>query len=112
MPVAVFVGLRLSMGNNATSVGYDDGIAPYLFRAWTPEIWADLMMRIVLGLGALWIGIVGLRWNKRLQRIAICYIPLVLLAALLLSSRITRVIGIIYPVIIPGLLYLAEEMTE
>lgn len=97
------------MGNNALSVGYDDGFAPYAFRAWSPGLWADLALRIVFGFGALWLGVVGLRRNERLRRIAIVYVPLVLFAALMLSSRITRVIGIVYPVVIPGFLYLIER---
>jgi hypothetical protein len=107
------MGVRLVFKDSPLSVnyGYAGAVPPeYITRLLTPASWPDLVSLIFLAFGPLWIGLWGLRKMPAETRlIGGLYMGLVIIAALLLSSRITRVIQIAYIVVIPGFLMLMDE---
>jgi len=59
-------------------------------------------VKLFLAFSFVWLGILNCRNNSFLARYALM-IPLVILATVILSSRITRIVGIVYPIVIPAL---------
>lgn len=107
LPIAAFMGVRMLFQDSPVSVNYGlPATVPveYLARFSTPALWPDLIWRLWLTLGPLWIGLGPLlvKWRSRLPEIV--YVALAVLATLLLSSRIPRVLGIVYIVVLPEVL--------
>lgn len=107
--------VRLALGGKPMEANYGFNLAAgelppeYVARFTTPSLWPDLLLRTILAFGALWLGVLGWKHSPFLRQTAWLYVVLVLLGTFLLSSRITRVIGVLYPVVIPGWLYLIDK---
>lgn len=114
-PLVTFVLIRLLSGAPPAEVNYGYNILAgelpdYAMRFVEPAGMADLLTRLFLAFGFVWMGLANIGRDPFLKRSAMVYIPLVILAAVLLSSRIARVIGILYPVLIPSfLLFFTED---
>jgi len=111
-PVLVFVAIRLVIGGAIVSHdGHDvaaGDLPPYAERVLTASGIASLLARTGLAFGVMWLGLVSARRYPMLARHAVI-IPPVLLAAYLLSLQITRVLGVVYPVVIPGAMLLFRD---
>lgn len=112
-PIAVFVLIRIYLGGAITT---HDGHAilsgdlpAHAERLTSTGGLISLMHRSALAFGVLWLGLVAVRKHRFLARHAVM-IPPILLAAFLLSHQITRVLGILYPVVIPGFLLLLARL--
>lgn len=105
--------VRVAFGDHALSVNYGyNATVPedYFIRLTTPASWPDLIERIWLAFGLLWVGVLGIwRGTPKTRITGVMFIVLVLIGTLLLSSRITRVLGILYVVLIPGFLSILES---
>lgn len=110
VPLLSFALIRLALGGKAVEVGYDEGLFPYLFRLWTPAEWGYVSREIVLAFTFLWLGLLNIKQDDFLLKNTLIYVPLVIGAAVLMSSRVARVLGILYPVIIPlFLMYIPQS---
>jgi hypothetical protein len=69
---------------------------------------AVVIVKLFLAFSFVWLGILNCRNNSFLARYALM-IPLVILATVILSSRITRIVGIVYPIVIPAFLMFLER---
>jgi hypothetical protein len=111
LPIGAFVLIRLSTGGGALDVNYaqsDTGavVQYYLSRLWRNP--ADVLLRTGLVFGVLWVALCAPR-DATQQALWRQYVPLVMLATLALSSRITRVEGApLAPVVIPAFLVWVE----
>lgn len=114
VPIIVFVVMRKLMGGGALEVNYGHDI----LRGEFPVYWkrllsvrgcVGLMIGMFLSFCFLWLGLFNLNKIQFLRR-QIIIIPLVMFAAVVLSGRIIRVMGIVYPIVIPlYLLFFAER---
>jgi hypothetical protein len=109
--VVVFVGIRLAMGGAAFEANYSyDVAAGELPDHWT-RIYTDplgLLYRVLSAFGLLWVGVLAIPRHRLLREQWIA-IPLVILAAVVLSSRVARPLGILFPVVIPGVLLMLQH---
>jgi hypothetical protein len=111
VPIVTYAAIRVAFGDSPASVnyGYDPlrGQLPpgYLSRLTTISGAVDAATRIVAAYSFLWLGLLSLRRDRFLTGVAIT-IPIVVMAAVLLSSSIVRVIAVTFPVVIPLFLLL------
>ncbi len=106
IPVITFMLIRSIMGGNPLEVNYGYNLLKgefpqnYGARLFNFSGLFSITIKTFLSFSFLWLGLLNIRKNKTLMKFSII-IPFVILAAILLSSRITRVLGIIFPVVIP-----------
>jgi hypothetical protein len=114
LPVIVFVTIRLALGGGALDVNYGFNLLrgelplQYMARFLSPWNAAVVIVKLFLAFSFVWLGILNCRNNSFLARYALM-IPLVILATVILSSRITRIVGIVYPIVIPAFLMFLER---
>ncbi len=115
VPIVAFVAIRLILGGAPIEVGYGfNAVAgqfplDYINRLFHFQTLIDLFVRTFLAFGVIWIGATMI--SNRERRLAIVYIALVLLATYVLSSRVTRVLGILYPVLVPGFILYIQRIS-
>jgi hypothetical protein len=105
-PVVVFLIIRMVHGGSlVTHDGHDlaAGDLPFARRFGSARAVVSLLERSFLAFGMMWVGLAAVRRHGMLARHAVI-VPPVLLATYLLSNQVTRVLGILYPVVIPGFL--------
>lgn len=116
IPIIAFISIRIAFGGSAFEVEYGHNI----FKGEFPALWKRLtnldglfyIARMVfLSFSFLWLGIVNVGKNSFFKR-QIIVIPIVILATILLSWRITRPIGILFPIVIPMFLMFFEGFTK
>jgi hypothetical protein len=105
IPIIIFMSIRVILGGSALEVNYGYDILqgefpPYWIRLTDISSLSNMLIRTFLSFSFLWIGIINVKRNAFLKKHVII-IPVVILAAYLLSGRITRVLGILYPIVIP-----------
>jgi hypothetical protein len=109
IPVAGFALIRYIIGGSPMEVnfGYNlmKGEFPkdYATRLFHPSTLFELAVTVFLSFSFLWIGLLNLKKNKFLLRSAI-FIPVVILAACVLSGQIIRVLGVLFPVVVTSFL--------
>ena len=114
VPIVVFVAIRLALGGGAFEVNYGFNLLrgelplQYAARLLTPWKAADVITRVFLAFSFVWIGILNCRKDSFLSR-NVLIIPLVILATVILSSRIIRIVGIVFPIVIPSFLMFLEQ---
>jgi branched-subunit amino acid transport protein len=114
VPVAVFVGIRLAMGGAAFEANYGYDVAAGELPDYWTRIYTDpvgLLYRVLSAFGLLWVGVLAIPRHRLLREQWIA-IPLVILAAVLLSSRVARPLGIVFPVVLPGALLLLQHAVQ
>lgn len=105
IPILVFMSVRILLGGSPLEVnfGYD------LLRGQMPNYWTRILsisalfrffVGTFLSFSFLWLGLLNIRKEPFLYRNSFV-IPLVILATFLLSGGVARVIGILFPIIIP-----------
>jgi hypothetical protein len=66
---------------------------------------------VFLSFSFLWLGLFNIRKHRFLLRSSIL-VPLVILTAILLSGSIARVLGVLFPVVIPAFLLFFDRASE
>jgi hypothetical protein len=113
IPVLAFAGIRLALGGSAMEVNYGFSLLQGEFPSYGRRllhlhgIWA-VSVKILFAFGILWAGLLVVRRNPFLLRASVT-IPVVLGAAVLLSGQLVRVIGVVFPVVIPLFLLLLTD---
>lgn len=113
-PILVFMAIRLALGGGAFDVNYGfdllKGELPlqYAARLLVPWKAADVIIRVFLAFSFIWIGIMNYRKHPFIAR-NVFIIPLVIIATVVLSSRITRILGVVFPIVIPAFLLFLEQ---
>jgi hypothetical protein len=107
-PVLAFIAFRLALGGSAAEVNYGYNMLAGEFPAYGQRLFglrtsAGLVVQVFLAFAFLWSGLLNALQHPLLRR-SLVVVPVVLLAAVLLSSRITRVIGVLFPVVLPAFL--------
>lgn len=108
-PLITFMVIRVLLGGSILEVnyGYDvlKGQLPtkYASRLLTLEGLRGLFIGVFLSFSFLWLGLLNIKKNPFLFRNAFL-IPVVILATFVLSGGIARVLGILFPVVIPSFL--------
>lgn len=116
-PLLAFVLVRVTLGHSPLEVNYGFDLArgefpiSYAARMAAPDSFLRLLVLTFLSFGFLWLGVANLRRLPVLQGFWLI-IPPVVFAAWVLSGQVTRVLGILYPVVIPGFLYFFEQPGE
>jgi hypothetical protein len=116
VPVLAFVALRRFLGGGALEVNYGYDITAgqfpvqYVARLADPVSLLVLLAEIFTAFGFLWLGVVNLRRHPFLWRNAIV-IVLVVGATAILSGRMIRPLGIVFPILIPGFLLFFTSLT-
>lgn len=113
LPVLTFVGTRLILGGAALEVNYGYDVAAGQFPEYASRLndgflRAQLTVQVIAAGGAAWLGLIVVRRHAYLRR-AVIVVPFVIIAALILSSRVTRTIGIVMLPLIEGFLILLSE---
>jgi hypothetical protein len=108
IPVIAFGAYRLLLGGSAIEVNYGYNVLDGQFPAYGQRLFglrsgAGLLVQIFLAFAFIWTGLLNALQHPLLRR-SLPVVPLVLFASVLLSSRITRVIGVLYPIVIPAFL--------
>jgi len=117
LPIIAFGLIRISLGGSIAEVhsGYDilKGEFPTIYgrRLLSFGGLKGLSTGIFLSFSFIWFGILNIKKNRFLLNCSIA-IPLVILAATLLSSATARVLGILFPIIIPSFLLFFAELEE
>lgn len=105
LPLVVFAVIRLALGGSLdVGLGHDLGSGQlpldYIGRLSDLRQAATAVILTFLSFSFLWFGLVNLRREQFLLRSAVV-IPLTTAATVLLSSRIERPLGVLFPVVIP-----------
>jgi hypothetical protein len=113
IPVFGFVLIRVIMGGSPLEVNYGYNVGAGEFPSYGLRLLSvsgilSLLQKTFLAFSFLWLGLVNINKSQFLKRHAII-IPVIILAAFLFSSRIARVLGIFFPVLIPMFLLFFEE---
>jgi hypothetical protein len=109
VPIITFALIRVIMGGSIAEVNYGYNILAgqfpraYAGRLIHPDRLVDLVFRLFLSFSFIWLGILNIRKNNFLFKSSII-IPAVVIATILLSSRVERVLGILFPIVIPAFL--------
>lgn len=116
IPIIGFVSIRIALGGSAFEVEYGHNILKGEF----PGLWKRLIdpwglfyiaRMVFLSFSFLWFGIVNVGKNSFFKR-QIILIPIIILATALFSWRITRPLGILFPIVIPMFLMFFEGYTK
>jgi hypothetical protein len=115
LPIGVFVLIRVALGGSMVEVNYGFNLLKGEFPLYGKKLlsmrsFVALIGKIFLSFSFLWLGLFNLRKHEQLQRHAVV-IPVVILAAIFFSHRITRVLGILFPVVIPMFLLFFHNTT-
>lgn len=115
VPVLAFVSIRVALGGSALEVNYSYDVLHGQFPAYGKRLLGLRSCLILLGqtflaFSFLWIGLINAPKHPLLKR-SLIVVPLVLLAAFLLSGRITRVIGVLFPIVVPSFLLFFDHAT-
>lgn len=111
VPLLAFAGIRIAMGASPLEVEYGFNLLSFELPSYGTALFRiggfiRMLLCVFLAFGFLWLGVLKLRSDPFLRRSSAVAVPLVVLATLILSAHITRPIGVIYPLIIPGFLLL------
>jgi hypothetical protein len=115
VPVIAFMLIRSLLGGSPLEVNYGYNLLKgefpqsYGARLFNLSGLFSIAIKTFLSYSFLWLGLLNIMKNKTLMKFSII-IPFVVLASILLSSRITRVLGIIFPVIIPLFLLFFNDL--
>jgi hypothetical protein len=116
IPVIAFGAYRLALGGSAIEVNYGYNVLDGQFPAYGQRLFglrssAGLLVQVFLAFAFIWTGLLNALQHPLLRR-SLTVIPLVVFASVLLSSRITRVIGVLFPIVIPAFLLYFDSGTD
>lgn len=105
LPILVFMSIRTYMGGGVLEVNYgynvSEGEFPkYYKRLLNGDDLKDLVGMVFLSFSFLWFGLKNWKLSPFMKK-QLLIIPIIITTAVLLSGNITRVLGILFPFIIP-----------
>lgn len=108
LPFVGFVLIRMVLGGGALEVNYGFDLLkgdfpPYLRFLLSPHGAIDTLLSLFLSFSFLWFGLVNLKKDKFLSKASIV-VPLLILATILFSGNKLRVLGVLFPIVIPSFL--------
>ena len=114
LPLLAFASIRIVMGSSALEVNYGFDILHGEFPAYGRRLLGfnsclAVMFQTFLSFSFFWFGLLRAHRHPQLRR-ELILVPLVIIAAALLSGRITRVLGVLFPIVLPAFLVMLEEM--
>ncbi len=117
VPVVTYVALRRAFDASPLVVGFGSNLAKLSLprhavgklKSVSGVAW--LLVSIVCSFGIVWLGLMRLRARLFLRRV-VWVVPLVMAAAVLFSGYVTRVLGVLFPVVIPAFLAWLEDARE
>lgn len=118
LPFLAFAGVRLGLGGAALEVNYGFNILKGEFPTYGKRLLSimgvlQLTIRVFLSFSLLWFGLLNATKDKFIYKNILFAIPLIVLPTILLSGRIARVIGVLFPlIIIPFLFFLSEKYSN
>jgi hypothetical protein len=109
-PVIVFSVLRLSLGGHAMEVNYGYDILAGEFPDYVTRFLSlggviTLLSVLFLSFQFLWLGLLNIGRDRWLWVNTILALPLVIVPTILLSGHITRVVGVLFPLVIVSFLF-------
>lgn len=114
--VLAFLIPRAILGESALEVNYGYNLlagefpTEYGERLFGFGSLESLFRRIFLSFGFIWIGLWNFRSDPFLKRSALIGIPIVVIATVLLSGRIARILWVLYPIVLPlFLIFLRDQ---
>lgn len=115
VPIVVYAFIRVSLGGRVDEINYGlnllDGQFPQYYLNYVDfKAAAISTLRVASAFGFLWLGLYNIRKNDFLYRSSLV-IPPVILAAVLLSSHKARILGLLFPIVIPSFLYFLDRFT-
>lgn len=113
IPIIGFISIRASLGGSILEVNFGYNILAgefpkYYLRLFNIKRLIVILADIFLAFSFLWAGLVNIRKNRFLQKSAVI-VPIVIIATFLLSGRIERILGVLFPVIIPMFLFFFKK---
>ncbi|MET0385263.1 MAG: hypothetical protein ABW321_04855 [Polyangiales bacterium] len=117
LPLLAFAGIRVAYGGSALEVNYGFDVLHGQFPGYGKRLLglrslSGLLVQTFMAFSFTWLGLVNIPQHPFLRR-SWPVIPLVVLAAFLLSGRITRVLGVLFPIVVPAfLLFFRPERPE
>lgn len=116
VPVLAFGLTRVYHGASPLEVNYGfdllNGEFPsYVERAFQARSMLILLLQVFLAFSFLWAGVFVAHKHPQLKR-ELIVVPTVILAALLFSGRISRVLGVLFPVVIPAFLWKVDLLLK
>jgi len=113
-PFIVFSGVRVLLGGAPVEVNYGFNILAgefptYGLRLFSISGLVSLSIRVFLSFSFLWFGLLNIRRDRFLYINTISALPLIIIPTILLSSRISRVIGVLFPLIIVLFLFFFKK---
>jgi hypothetical protein len=113
-PLLAFVTARVVLGGAPLEVNYGYDVLHGDFPTYGRRIFglrslAGVALQVFLSFSFLWLGLCAAPRNPFLKR-CLPIVPITILSAILLSGRLTRVLGILFPIVIPsGLIWLEAK---
>ena len=113
-PFIVFSGVRVLLGGAPVEVNYGFNILAgefptYGLRLFSISGLVSLSIRVFLSFSFLWFGLLNIRRDRFLYINTIYALPLIIIPTILLSGRISRVIGVLFPLIIVLFLFFFKK---
>jgi len=113
-PFIVFSGVRVLLGGAPIELNYGFNILAgefptYGLRLFSIRGLVSLSIRIFLSFSFLWFGLLNIRRDRFLYINTIYALPLIIIPTIFLSSRISRVIGVLFPLIIVLFLFFFKK---
>lgn len=117
VPVLAFMIVRVSMGGSPLEVNYSFNILAGEFptygkRLFEPSTRRRVMLDVFLAFGFLWLGALNIYKEELLQRTYWISVVLVVFASILLSYHVARVLGILFPLVIPAYLLFLVDLSS
>jgi hypothetical protein len=114
VPIAFFAIIRTFLAGHAFEVNYGYNLLAgefpdYGMRLLSFGSFIHISILVFLSFSFLWIGLIRINFNQIIFRSSII-IPIVVIAAILFSGRIPRVLGILFPIIIPSFLFMVNQI--
>ena len=113
VPVLGLLALRFMLGGPLLQVNYGYDLMAGDFPAYWQRLFRlrsllGVCAQVFLAFSFLWLGVFAALQHPFLRR-CLPVVPLTIVAALLLSNRITRVLGVLFPVVVPGFMLLFQR---
>jgi hypothetical protein len=115
VPILTFVGIRLWLGHGAIEVNYGfdllKGELPtkYVESRFSLYRLFSFARAVFYAFTFMWLGVFFVKKAPEFLRLSFVIVPLVIAAAFMLSGQVTRVIGVIFPIVIPLFLVMLQQ---
>lgn len=115
LPVGAFVGLRMAMGGGAFEASYGADLRTSLPMQYLERVVDNpvgLALAILFAFGPLWLGLFALRDDDRLRTFTLAISGLMVAATVALSAGVGRVLGIVAPFLVVGMVRVLSSIAQ